>query len=391
MGKVDYSEHYKLIERFEQEDYFIAPPVLYDIDIERQFDEALDRLAQPLPNGQTSPYSSRNPFSGQALLLGVLLYQLNLTGNEFNWIPDLVWFRLFQMLGLTLAPAEYPIIELEITRDATSTRSRDFFSIPIGTRLFSSQEQNLEAILKTPLNFYSGERVKTVEARLNFLGQLTRPIPRDEFQIFNVTSIESVRVSRIIYTGRDRETLPQAMLRGRQQLQRGRRCVTYRDYHRTCIELGATKVAVLPGIYVTQGEGQYADLMTIAVYPPNLASTLQPEIEARSMATVRVQVIAAEIIPLNGTIEVRAVPGLLNPREIAAKAIVENVNPPGGKWGDREFLRTLATALENQPSSFYAVPNINLKHSETNVPFSEMEPMPWQLFEIQDSVVFEFI
>jgi hypothetical protein len=240
-----------------------------------------------------------------------------------------------------------------------------------------------------------GEKTEgVVAARLNQEGRLGIEIPGNEF-IYPpplLSFVGSVTNSRILYAGRDRETLPEAMLRARQQLQMGQRCVTGRDYYRTALNLGAEKVNVVPGIQYGDG-GYYSDLVTLAVYPGNISTYIESELLTRVMIGTRLDVRSAEIIPIDGTIDVRIVPNLSNDQafDIAATAIQQNVNPPYGTWGDKEFNATVATALENEPSSIYAVPKIELKHAVSGEALEDIDIQPWHLLEIQGTVIFNWL
>jgi hypothetical protein len=66
------------------------------------------------------------------------------------------------------------------------------------------------------------------------------------------------------------------------------------------------------------------------------------------------------------------------------------VNPPAGIWGDTNFARNLATALENI-DGVYAVPEMQLKHSITQEPLENLAIAPWNLIEVQQGITFTVI
>jgi hypothetical protein len=214
---------------------------------------------------------------------------------------------------------------------------------------------------------------------------------------FNIPSrsfsyLESVTNDIVLYEGRDPESLAEAMLRARLQLQRGERLVSPRDCYTAARELGAKKVNVLKGIQYG-APGRYGDLTTVVVYPEAVVSIVNQAFQDGTMLGSRYDVRGAEVIPIDGEIDVRIVPQLSNAEafNIAARAIEQNVNPPYGNWGDRDFASTVATALENQPDSIYAVPRLELKHAESDIPLSELDIQPWNLLEIQQSIRFNWL
>jgi hypothetical protein len=298
------------------------------------------------------------------------------------------------MLGIELSDAEYPVIELTFTRTQDAIDSGISARIPLGTPVGSRSYFGVTAYTVAELEIGGEEKEGTVSARLSQEGRIGIEIPENEFVVLPqlLSFVGSVSNTRILYEGRDRETLPEAMLRARQQLQMGQRCVTGRDYYRTALNLGAKKVNVTPGLQYGDN-WYYSDLVTVSVYPGAIASYIGTELLSRVMIGTRLDVRAAEVIPIDGTIDVRIVPSLSNQQafDVAATAIQQNVNPPYGIWGDEDFKVTVATALENQASSIYAVPKVELKHAGTGEPLEDIEIRPWHLLEIQNTVVFNWL
>jgi len=391
---IDYTQHYDLMEALEKDARLLPSGQLYNVDDGAVYAAMMDRLAQPLADGSESPFSGRNPLSGYGQLTEMQVHLLRLFGHELNLLPSRTWLQLYRMLGIELSDAEYPIIELKFTRTRDAIDSGISARIPLNTPVGSRSYSGLIAYTVTELEIAGTESEGLVSARLSQEGRLGVEIPDNEF-IYPpplLSFVGSVTNTRILYVGRDRETLPEAMLRARQQLQMGQRCVTGRDYYRTALNLGAEKVNVIPGIQYGDG-GYYSDLVTLAVYPGNIATYIESELLTRVMVGTRLDVRSAEIIPIDGTIDVRIVPNLSNDQafDIAAMAIQQNVNPPYGTWGDKEFNATVATALENEPSSIYAVPKIELKHAVSGEALEDIDIQPWHLLEIQGTVIFNWL
>ena len=158
---------------------------------------------------------------------------------------------------------------------------------------------------------------------------------------------------------------------------------------------GATFAGVFPELRWASDGADYTYLdgwLTLAVYPASTIPTIADLLQERVLAGQRWEVVPGRVVPVNGTIAVRIDPGLLDGQalNIAATAIANEANPPYGKWGDRSFAQTVAIALE-KAEGIYAVPEISLKHALTNIPLSELKIMPWDLFEIQSDVVFQWL
>lgn len=391
---IDYSGHYDLNEVLQLEPNVLPSFNLYNFDKERIFAAVLDRLAQPLDGGTESPFSSRNPLSAHAQIMSALLYVQDLLGHEINLVPDSLWVRWFRLLGVEIALAERPIISLIFTRSQDAIASSIFAKIPLGTEIRSNLNPDLVATTLYDLTIDADSITGAVPARLNQPGRISPEIRPGEFSIMPelLNWIDSVsNDAQVLYEGSEEETLPEAMLRARQEFQTGWRLDTGRDYFRTALSLGAKKVAVLPRI--KKGSNiEYSNLITVVVYPGNMASLVQDALLERIPLGFNLDVVAPDIIPIDGEIDVRIVPTLSNDQafNIAAAAIQENVNPPFGVWGDLAFSATLATALENQPKSIYAVPGMRLKHADTGVEIGKLDIKPWTLFEVQQSVVFNW-
>jgi len=386
---VEYKQHYALMTLLEKEARLLPAPWLYNVDDAALYAAIMDRLAQPLADGSESPFSGRNPLSGYGQLTEAEVHLLSLFAHELNLLPDRTYLQLYRMLGIELSDEEYPVLELKFTRTQDAIDSGISAQIPLGTPIGARSYSGLVAYTSTDLEIGGEEKEGTVFARLNQEGRLRAEIPDNEFITIPplLSFVGSVTNTRIIYRGRDQETIPEAMLRARQQLQMGQRCVTGRDHYRTALNLGAEKVNVIQGIQYGDG-GYYSDLTTLAVYPGNLAAYIESELLSRIMIGTRLDVRPAEVIPIDGVIDIRIVPSLSNQQafDVAAAAIQQNVNPPYGKWEDKQFNATVATALENEPASIYAVPKVQLKHAVTGEALEDIDVQPWNLLEIQSTI-----
>ena len=391
---VDYSEHYKITNRLEKEPRIIRQPTLYDFDFDAVWAAMMDRLAQPLADGTESPFSSRNPLSAHGHLASMFAHFLDINAHEMNLKPDWTWIQEFRMLGLEVADSEYPVVNLVFRRSLNSIESNINVRIPLGTEIGSTKEPGLVAVTIVNAEFEGREETISVPARLNRIGRLNVDVQPGEFSILSrsFSHVESVANDLILYEGRDPESLSQAMLRARLQLQRGARIVTPRDCYTMAQELGAKKTNVLEGIQYG-APGRYGDLTTVVVYPDALVSIVDQVFQDQRMLGSRYDVRGAEVIPIDGEIDVRIVPQLSNGEafNVAARTIQQFVNPPYGIWGDHGFGATVATALENQPDSIYAVPRLELKHAESGIPLQELDIQPWNLLEIQQSIRFNWL
>lgn len=384
----DFSQHYALTKALEQEPKIIPCPPLYPEDDEKIYAATMDRLAQPLPTGETSPFSAQTPGSAHSLLTGTIVHLQGLVGHELNLLPDRVWVMLYRMLGIELQNAEYPVVNLYFKRAASALEANIPVAIPAATEVRSNLDDTIAAYTLYPAIIEGSAESVQVPARLNRVGALPN-VRVGEFSVLPrlLSHVESVANDGIaLNQGRTQETLPEAMVRARDQFKTGMRCVTPRDYYIQAMALGPEKVNVLtniqPGI-----AGQFADLVTVVVYPPSISNQVEQGIIGMTLGDARLLVMGAEIIPLDGLIEIRVVNSLTDAEawNLAAAAIASSVNPPFGLWGDLNFTNTIATALE-LVNGIFAAPTINLKHSITDVPLADLDIAPWQLLEVQSTI-----
>ena len=386
-----YSGHYQL-ERMLAKDPSILPSFqIYNVNIEKIHAASLDMLAQPI-DGVESPFSSRNPLSAHGQIMGAIAYLHALIGHEINLVPDSLWVRWFRLLGVEIGVAERPVINLVFRRSPDAIVSGIPAKVPLGTEVKSISGE----IATTIYDLYIDEDSDTgeVPARFDRPGRISAEVRSGEFSVMPeaLNWIDSVSNTEVLFEGKETETLPEAMLRARQSIQSGERLVTPRDFYKAALDLGASKVAFLPRIK-KGSKVQFANLVTIAVYPPAIAKLIQPDMMERELHGINVEVIPAEIIPIAGVIDVKIIPTLSNDEafNIAATAIQQNINPPFGVWGDRTFAKSLTIVIENQPNFSYSTPTLALKHADTGVVIELLAIEPWNLLEIQQTLVVNWI
>ena len=311
----------------ELEPKLIPCPPLYDFNAAKIYAALMDRLAQPLPDGRESPFSSANPTSAHGILMSVILYCQELISHEFNLTPDRTWVQLFRMLGMELLPAEYPIILLTFYKSQDAIYNGITAQIPIGTEIRSPMS-GLSAFTSEYAEIVGEQKSVDVIARLNRLGKIPSDIRIGEFMELPrfLSFIERVsNEGTIIWEGRDAETIPEAMLRCRQLGQRGERCDTPRSYFEIAIIAGAKKVNILPGIQVNT-DGKYGDLVTVVIYPPEMAIIVATELEDRIPLGTLADVRGAEVIPVTGEVSIRIASYVEDPFNLAAAAIANEIN-----------------------------------------------------------------
>lgn len=392
--------YYELNDSLEKDTTQIRSPVLYDFPVQNQYLNFLDRLSRPLPGGQPSPFSSRNPLSADGQKASIYLNYLQLLGHEINLLPDKALFDHFRMLGLARDESEYAVIELELKRSpqliADNTSAYTYAGLTFPSRF----RDGLSVIVLDAIEISGLNETGTVQARLNQQGDLAKTIRTNEFVVSpDLKSYwESVTYTgAVINPGRNLETAQQIRERAQRLIQRpGGRCVTYRDFYSLVIDdVGADKAALFPELrWIGDGDSfEYLDnFLTIAVYPSSLVSSVAQVVSTQAIAGMRWEAVGGRVIPIDGTITVRVDPQLLDSqvRQLAAQAIVDYLNPPKGKWGDLEFAKNVAIAVE-RAEGIYAVPSVQLKHSQTDVALDELTIRPWDLLEIQNSVIFEIL
>lgn len=408
MPDQNYEEFYALEQMLSQSPRLIQSPQLYDNSTGRIYAAVMAQLAQPLSTGEPSPFSSQAPGSGHGILMGAAAYLQSLLGHQMNLLPDVTLIRILRMLGAEIESAQYPVINLTFTREPAAVRSRLPANIPLGTAVQSRYVSGLKAVVMQAGVIDGPDESIVLPARLSQLGRIPDTIRQGEFSVttLNLAYVSGVsNDGTIVSPGRKDETLSEAVLRVREGVRTGNlgrfytdglfdpnsagflgRCVNARDYEYYAKALGATKVNVTSPL-----KNRLSNLSVI-LYPETVLSVATSTLLSLSLNHYQVDIVAAEIIPVDGTITVRVVPRLSDTqvRDLAAVAISKLINPPAGIWGDPAFERNLATVLENI-DGIYAVPSLSLKRSDTGQPLSEVVPTVTQLFEVQASVVFDVI
>lgn len=398
-----YKQHFLLKDFLDQDTTLIQAPRLYDVDEAALYSAIMNRLAQPLPNGEESPFSSQAPTSGHAILTGSMAYHQSVLAEEFNHVPDRVWVSLLRTLGVQLSIAEYPVINVVFWRDPEALRQGIPTTIPLNMEIRSQYDADLScyttiaASMEGTANFgeveQEGVHFVNVPCRLSRIGSL----PNVRIREFSVLPRSLPLVSEayndgvVINPGREPESLVEAVIRAREDFRTGLRCLTARDYSHAATLAGAQAVNVMVGVNpgVT---GYFASLTSLAVYPPDVAPAVESIVQERKLVNRQIRIIPAEIIPIDGVIKPRVEPQLSNLEVFnrVAIALSTRVNPPYGKWGDGNFSQTVANACEQQEGIF-GVPEISLRHSVTGVPLEEIQVQPWQLLEIQNTLQVEAI
>lgn len=394
-----YEAYYQLLDALAEEIEAVAPVELYNVDEEKQLADCLNRLAQPLADGSSSPFSARNPLSGEGLLHANFLYILKYFAHEMNLIPDALLFSWMRILGLTREIAVAPTIELEFKRLEDPSRVAADFVVRAGTKIRSIYYADRYATVLENTAGTEGEEFIKVVARIDNPGRLTLNVREGEFTtlpIALVNDFEFVTNTQVLSLGKDIETIPELMERARSTLSRpGNRVITARDYQEVALASGgASKAIALPRLGVKEDGTTlyYGDLVTVAVYPETTVDLTRSSIEPLIPASTRLEVIPGRIIPINGTISIGINPAISveDAFNLVATAIVDRVNPPYGFWGDNSFIATLSSEVE-KIEGIYSIKVDLLKHSETGVLLENLQIQPYDLLQIQDTIEFNWI
>lgn len=396
-----FEQHFQLSDYLDQDASLIQARRLYGLDEAALYSAIMDRLAQPLPNGEESPFSSKAPTTGHAILTGAMAYHQSVLAEEFNHLPDRVWVQILRMFGTEVSPSEFPIVNLVFRRAPEAIAAGIPAVIPLNLEVRSQYDPELSCYTTVAASLegtaspqdadQEGVHFVNVPCRLNRIGSL----PNVRLREFSVLPRSLAFISQayndgiIISPGRDPETLVEAVLRARENFRTGLRCVTARDYAFASELVGAQKTNVIVG--VNPGvEGYFGSLTSVAVYPPEITSVVEGILQERVLANRQIRAIAAEVIPIDGVVKPRVVPNLSNLEvfNLVATAIATEVNPPFGKWGDRNFAQTVAIACERQEGIF-GVPEITLRHAVTGESLDSLRVPAWGLLEIQNTLLVE--
>ena len=415
-----YQDYYELSEELAKSPSLIQQPPLYNYQVRRLYAAMMSQAAAPLPDGSPSPFTSQSPASGHARLFSIIAHVHSILGHEIDLVPDRDFVFWLRAIGAEVIEGERPVLEVEFQRSMDTLNN--VVIVPLRSRIRSRVDPSLELVTSESVQFPPGALSVTTEARLNRVIDVETISPDDFTVMLNVVGgVYAARnTGRVINRGRRPETIAQAVMRVRDGLRAGTlgqdtappgvgygRLVTLADAQYWARQYGALKTNVLTKDHPSIMGGNYSDLMTIAIYPPELSVFIEDQMTPMAMAgqtfactaldSSGQRVPVSEIIPLVGSVTIAGSPEIeaMTPDDlfnlVVAEAIVPityddgrvaGINPPGGIWGDTDFERTLATAIEFI-DGIYAVPDVSLFHRDTNQPLAEIDVNPWQLFEIQ--------
>jgi hypothetical protein len=312
-----------------------------------------------------------------------------------------------RLLGVERNPAESPILNLVVKRSREAIARRLPLEVPIHTQVRSIVDPSIFCYTLSDVTIEGSDESATVAARFAGDPRLVSKIRVGEISDapFIPYLAQIYNDGKVISPGRPVETLIEVVERARDGLRRGNardrenrpfgRLVTPSDYYEAARAMGSQKTLILTSSYGLPGH--VAPGVTIAVWFPGVSedspilSEIRQQLADLSPCGHILRVRQAEIVPINGVVEVGLVrqPFGIDPNReafnLVARAIQSGVNPPHGIWGDRGFEKTLATALE-KAEGIYSVPQMSLKHSETQKPLSEIEIPPYALLEVQGSL-----
>jgi hypothetical protein len=410
-----YDKHYEARNFQKSNPRLISSPDLWSVDNGQLLAAYLVRLAQPLPNGLDSPFSSKAPGTAHEVIGSNLIHLLDAFGYESNKLSDQEIIQFFRFIGAETMPAENAVLLMRFGRSDRAIQDRIPVEIPVGTEVRSRYNPNLAVytLYSATIGDVRDPDAPHIEipARLNQLGPLPA-IRDDEFTETQIALSFLARATNIdvVSTGRFAETLSETVLRTRDGIRTGTlgrfyqdgvvdferedflgRCVNRSDYAWYAKEMGATKTNVLPGV-AYGSDGYWGNLVSIAVYPPDIKPLIEVPYSSITLVDTEFGIIAAEIVPVTGTIWIKVTPSLTDfqVRDLAAIAIMNKINPPNGLWGDKDLPSNLADALEREVG-IYAVPQMDLMVEGTDEPVSTFAIKPWHLWEVQASIEFKII
>jgi hypothetical protein len=298
------------------------------------------------------------------------------------------------------------VVEMRFTRATVAVNQNIPVTIPIGTEIRNSFDPSRSAYLTQSLVLDGSTVSGTVAARVDTLGEDSNTrIGAYNQVVQKIPYLDAAVDIAYISNGLDTATLSEVIVLARQGIRTGNlgrltekglldlegnrflgRCSTLRDYIYYAERLGATKANAIQGV-AYGASGYYGDLITVPIYPPARASSISADLLKISDASARVQIVPAEVIPIDGIINIKIAQNF--PRQAAidaiSVAIVDTINPPYGTWGDKDLGGSISTAIE-RIQGIYAVPNIFLKNANSGVSLEGLTILPWHLFEVQDTL-----
>jgi hypothetical protein len=402
---MDYQEHLNLQRSLSEDGRIIAAPRLFNFSGEEIYAAMMDMMSRPLADGTPSPFTSKAAGTAHSFIASAMTLSVTALGHEVDLMADRSWVNLLRLLGAELSGGSYPVIQLEFERSAEAVAAGIPAVIDVGT-LVTDRFDGVSAYTNYTITIEGTAKTGVVEANLTTLSSFPnwqigtmRIMPR------SIPYVDGVVDIAMIDGGGDEETLAEAVTKIRSGVRTGNlgryrddalidsgsqpflgRCVTLRDHVLFAKRLGAAKANVVRGIQAGTA-GYFGDLTTVIVYPEGVVNAIDRDLRKIAIAGTRLKVIPSEIIPVDGTIIVKALPefSASQVRTKIATAIVDTVNPPYGNWGDVQFAATLSDAIE-RIYGIYAVPTMLLKHAGTNAPLSSIDIKPWHLFEIQNTL-----
>jgi hypothetical protein len=405
---MDYQQHYQLQEALSTEEGLVPPPRLFDYDETQIYAAIMDLLAQDQANGVPSPFRSKQPGSAHSILVGGITELISFFGYEMDKVPDRAWVHILRLLGAKTPVIESPVLSLSFEKSETAVLNSLDAIVPIGT-VVSDIFGNFTLTTLYSITIPGSESTGIVQARLD-----SEVLPADYTQgMFSllksatpyVTGVQDVGITSTGQTAQNLSEIAQIVRGGVRTGNLGRyqdislidtsgenflgRCVTFADYIYYAKRLGAEKANAFRGVQL-DNVGFFGDLTTVVVYPGTAVSGVDVEIRKIAMEGIRLDIVPATIVPLDGIITVKVAASIRDSsvRDLVAEAIVSSINPPAGIWGDPQFLSNLATAIESV-QGIYAVSRIELKHALTNVPFTSLKIEAWHLLEIQNTIEIE--
>jgi hypothetical protein len=397
MADIDYDGVYELNETLKSLPGYLPSPKLGNFDGRQLLREGMVRLAMPLPDGRSSPFSSQNPFSAHGLILSQNVFYQLLVLQELNLVPDYTFLQWLRFWGIELQEADYPRLRLRFYRQEPRGTIEGSAFIPVGTQVQHFRDETMYAITTEYKEIFPNQSYVDIEARLNRRGKLSPNTSAQDFTYMpnDITYVIGVEGIEVIDPGREQETLSEVVVRARRQMQVPTGIMNDSHYYFTALNLGADKAMVLPGIVREDDIGKYADLTTVIVYPPNLANFIKDQMIPLKLSGSRIDVQGAEVFPLEGSIDCSIDPAATNQQVLnkVVPAITEEINPPAGNWGDRNFMENLAGTLVRRSPEIYGIPSMNLYHAQTGETLESLEKRvkPWHLFKLMDSVVFNWL
>lgn len=409
----NYNYHYQIKEELNTESSIIKSPELYNYDPRDIYEAAMNLAAEPLTNGEESPFSSQSPNSTHARLFEVISYLQSLIGYEINLVPDNVWIQLLRLRGIEPKTTKYPIIELEFGRSQRDLDNNNDVYVPLGTKIYSTKYESRFVITTSELLISGNDLTGKVPARLNQKGK-TPDIVKNEYSINrSIAHLSYVtNTGVILQEGFDGESINDLVKRVRDKENQRERIVTQRDLKQFASENGVEKSNILTNTFIDKyGNSHPQPVTTLFVYKREDQESIIPrlkfKLEEESLIGHEIIPKFAIVVPITGKISIKLSSDSkrLDPFDVVAEVIDDQVNPPNGEWGDQKYKDTLIQNLESDPRIYEAIIEdlyiedlegelineeektiLNNNNLTSNQKFDTINVMPWYLFQIQGSL-----